>query len=49
MRSVPAHEKAYRENNAVYGSVFRVFTALIGNPIYKCSTSEDKSDAKADN
>jgi hypothetical protein len=49
MSPFAAHEKAYWENYAFYGSVIRVFTALIGNPMYKCSTSEDKSDAKADN
>tara|TARA_B100001093_G_C26667983_1_gene944883 strand:+ start:889 stop:1044 length:156 start_codon:yes stop_codon:yes gene_type:complete len=51
MNPAAAHEKAYWENYAVYGSVFGVgvVTALIGNAIYKCSTAENKSDAKADN
>lgn len=48
MSPVAAHEKAYWENYAVHGSVIRVFAALIGNPMYKCPTSEYKSDAKAD-
>ena len=49
MNPAAAHDKAYWENYAVYGSVFGVFTALIGYAIYKCSTAENKSDAKTDN
>ena len=49
MNPAAAPEKAYWENYAVYGSVFGVVTALIGNAIYKCSTAKNKSDAKADN
>ena len=49
MYPAAVHQKAYWEIYAVYGSVFGVFTALIGYAIYKCSTAENKSDAKTYN